>query len=153
VSLAGVSAAEASRTNVDATNVDATHVNPANVAAANVAATEVTAASMSATSVTAASTTSKGRCRDCSTAQKDSGDGYEQCFTQHQDLHHRVSSTKPCRRNFPSPRDLQDDPGQRQIATCAMRKSRASAAGASNFGVRLGSPRYRRAIPQAIIPA
>ena len=30
--------------------------------------------------------TSKGRCRDCRTTQKNSGDGYEQCFSQHQDL-------------------------------------------------------------------
>jgi hypothetical protein len=89
------------------------HMGPASaevastkVTAAEVASTKVTAASVSATSVSAtsmtASTTSKGRCRDSRTTQKDSGDGYEQCFSQHQDLHHRVSSTKLHRRIFPS---------------------------------------------------
>jgi hypothetical protein len=67
------------------------------VTAAEVAPTKVTA-SVSAASMTA-STTSKGRCRDCRTTQKDSGDGYEQCFS-HQDLHHSVSSTKLYRRVF-----------------------------------------------------
>jgi hypothetical protein len=67
-------------------------VTAAEVASAEVTATKVTAASVSATSMTA-STTSKGYCRDCRTTQKDSGEGYEQCFSQHQDLHHSVSST------------------------------------------------------------
>jgi hypothetical protein len=77
------------------------HMRPASaeVTAAEVAPTKVAAASVSATSMTA-STTSKGRCRDCSTTQKDSGDGYEQYFSHHQDLHHSVSSTKLCRRIF-----------------------------------------------------
>jgi hypothetical protein len=65
----------------------------AEVSAAEVAPTKVTAASVSATSMTA-STTSKGNCRDCRTTQKDSGDRYEQCFSQHQDLHHSVSMSK-----------------------------------------------------------
>jgi hypothetical protein len=79
------------------------HMGPASaeVTAAEVAPTKVAAASVSATSVTA-STTSNGRCRDCRTTQKDSCDGYEQCFSQHQYLHHSVSSTKRCRRIFPS---------------------------------------------------
>jgi hypothetical protein len=71
-------------------------VPTAEVAAAEVASTKVTA-SVSATSVSAApvtaSATSKGRCRNCRTAQKDGGSGYEHCFSQHQDLHHGVSST------------------------------------------------------------
>jgi hypothetical protein len=71
----------------------AAEVTAAEVAPTKVTATKVTAASVSATSMTA-STTSKGRCRNCRTTQKDSGDGYEQCFSQHQDLHHSVSSTK-----------------------------------------------------------
>jgi hypothetical protein len=72
------------------------HMGPAaaEVTAAEVAPTKVTA-SVSATSMTA-STTSKGRCRDCRTTQKDGGNGYEQCFSQHQNLHHGVS--KLCRR-------------------------------------------------------
>jgi hypothetical protein len=78
-------------------------VPPGKVTAAEVAPTKVTAsvsaASVSATSMTA-STTSKGHCRNCRTTQKDSGGGYEQCFSQHQDLHHRVSSTKLYRRIF-----------------------------------------------------
>jgi hypothetical protein len=79
------------------------HMGPASaeVSAAEVAPTKVTAAvtaAVSATSMTA-STTSKGHCRDCRTTQKDSGDGYEQCFS-HQDLHHSVSSTKLYRRIF-----------------------------------------------------
>jgi hypothetical protein len=74
-------------------------VTAAEVASTKVASTKVTAASVSAASVSA-STTSKGRCRDCSTTQKDSGDGYEQYFSHHQDLHHSVSSTKLCRRIF-----------------------------------------------------
>jgi hypothetical protein len=73
-------------------------VTAAEVAPTKVAPTKVTA-SVSATSMTA-STTSKGHCRDCRTTQKDSGGGYEQCFSQHQDLHHRVSSTKLYRRIF-----------------------------------------------------
>jgi hypothetical protein len=77
------------------------HMGPASaeVSAAEVTPTKVTAASVSATSMTA-STTSKGRCRDSRTTQKDSGDSYEQCFSQHQDLHHSVSSTKLYRRIF-----------------------------------------------------
>jgi hypothetical protein len=90
------------------------HMGPANVhmgaASAEVASTKVTAAEVAPTKVTAAvsatsmtaSTTSKGRYRDCRTTQKDSGDGYEKCFS-HRDLHHSVSSTKLCRRIFPSP--------------------------------------------------
>jgi hypothetical protein len=73
-------------------------VTPGKVTAAEVAPTKVTA-SVSATSMTA-STTSKGHCRDCRTTQKDSGGGYEKCFSQHQDLRHRVSSTKLYRRIF-----------------------------------------------------
>jgi hypothetical protein len=76
-------------------------VTAAEVAAAEVAPTKMTAASVSATSMTA-STTSKGRCRDCSTTQKDSGDGYEQYFSHHQDLQYSVSGTKLCRRIFSS---------------------------------------------------
>ncbi|WP_172842768.1 hypothetical protein [Bradyrhizobium erythrophlei] len=78
--------------------VTAAEVAPTKVTA-SVSAASVSAASVSATSMTA-STTSKGHCRDCRTTQKDSGGGYEQCFSQHQDLHHRVSSTKLCRRIF-----------------------------------------------------
>jgi hypothetical protein len=79
------------------------HMSPANVhtgaasaevTAGEVTATKVTAASVSATSVPAASmtasTTSKGRCRDRRATQKDSGDSYEQCFSQHQYLHQIV---------------------------------------------------------------
>jgi hypothetical protein len=63
-------------------------VSAAQVTSAEVASTtEVTAASVSATSMTA-SATSKGHCRDCRTAQQDSGGRYEQCFSQHQNLHH-----------------------------------------------------------------
>jgi hypothetical protein len=67
-------------------------VTAAEVASTKVAAAKVTA-SVPAASMTASST-SKGRGRNCRTAQKDSGNGYEQCFSQHQDLHHSVSSTK-----------------------------------------------------------
>jgi uncharacterized protein with LGFP repeats len=74
-------------------------VSAGEVAAAEMAPTKVTAASVSATSMTA-STTSKGRCRDCRATEKDSGDGYEQYFSQHRDLHHSVSSTKICRCPF-----------------------------------------------------
>jgi hypothetical protein len=81
--------------------VTAAEVAAAEVAAAEVAPTKVAAASVSTTSMTA-STTSKGRCRDCCTTQKDSGDGYEQYSSHHQDLHHSVSSTKLCRRIFSS---------------------------------------------------
>jgi hypothetical protein len=76
-------------------------VTATKVTAGEVAPAKVTAASVSATSMTAsASTTGKGRCRNCRTAQKDSGNGYEQCFSQHHNLHHGVS--KLCRRVFPS---------------------------------------------------
>jgi hypothetical protein len=76
------------------------HMGPASgeVTAAEVATTKVTATSVTAASVTAASATSKGYCRDCRTTQKDSGGSYEQCFSQHQNLHHSVSSTKTYRR-------------------------------------------------------
>jgi hypothetical protein len=132
------------------------HMGPANVragpasaevTAAEVAATKVSAASVSATSVTA-STTSNGHCRDCRTAQKDSCGGYEQCFSQHQYLHHSVSSTKRCRRIFPS--STQSSGRRRQVTTCAMRKLSASASSAIKLSVRVGcSRRYRRAIPQS----
>jgi hypothetical protein len=112
-------------------------VTSTKVTAADVAATKVTAAAVSATSVTA-STTSKGRCRDCRTTQKDSGDGYEQCFS-HQDLHHSVSSTKPYRRIFPS---LTRSSGQCSSTTsydCAMGKLSASASTAIKLSVSLGA--------------
>jgi hypothetical protein len=57
-------------------------VTATEVASAEVTPTKVTAASVSAAPVTA-STTSKGHCRDCRTTQKDSGEGYEQRFSQH----------------------------------------------------------------------
>jgi hypothetical protein len=63
--------------------VTAAKVTAAEVAAAEMASAKVTAASMSATSM-AASATSKGRCRDCRTAEKDGGEGYEQCVSWHQ---------------------------------------------------------------------
>jgi hypothetical protein len=81
--------------------VTAAEVAAAEMAAAEMAPTKMTAASVSATSMTA-STTSKGRCRDCSTTHKDSGDGYEQYFSHHQDLQYSVSGTKLCRRIFSS---------------------------------------------------
>jgi hypothetical protein len=90
------------------------HMGPASaeVTAAEVAPTKVTAASVSATSMTA-STTSKGRCRDCRTTQKDSGDGYEQCFSQHHDLHHRFQAPNFAGAFFRHRRDLQDNARRR----------------------------------------
>jgi hypothetical protein len=72
------------------------------VTSTEVTAAEVATAAVSATSMTASATASKGRCRDCSTTQKDGADSYEQYFSQHQDLHQcRVSSIKPYSRSFP----------------------------------------------------
>jgi hypothetical protein len=91
--------AEVPSSEVTAAEVAPTEVTAAEVATTEVATTKVTAASVSATSMTA-STTGKGRHRDCRTTQKDSSDSYEQCFSQHQDLHHHVSNTKLYRRIF-----------------------------------------------------
>jgi hypothetical protein len=75
-------------------------VTAAKVASTKVTAAKVTAAAVSATTVTA-STASKGRGRDCRTSQNESGGGEEQCFSQHQNLHHNcVSSATLCRRTF-----------------------------------------------------
>jgi sulfatase maturation enzyme AslB (radical SAM superfamily) len=87
-------------TEVTASKMTTTEVTTTEVTATEVTATEVAAASMSATSMTSASTTSKGHCRDCRTTEKDGGGSYEQCFSQHQDLHHHVLSIKRYRRIF-----------------------------------------------------
>jgi hypothetical protein len=87
---------------VSAAEATASKVASTEVTAAKAASTKVTAAAVTAASVTA-STASKGRCRDCRTTQKDSGGGEEQCFSQHQSLHHNgVSSATLYRRIFAS---------------------------------------------------
>jgi hypothetical protein len=118
--------------------VTSTEVTAGKVTAAEVAPAEVTAA-VSATSMTASATASKGRCRDCRTTQKDGADSYEQYFSQHQDLHHAVFRHQALQpQSSGHRRDLQDDARRRLAAAGTTRKSRASAASASNFSVRLG---------------
>jgi hypothetical protein len=97
------------------------------VTSAEVSSTKVTAAvSAAAVSTTsmAASTTGKGGCRDYRTAQKDTGNGYKQCFSQHQDSpSNSVSSNKPYRRIFfRHRRDVQDKARRRHVTACTMRK-------------------------------
>jgi hypothetical protein len=123
--------------------VTAGEVTPAEVTSAEVTPAKVTPASVSATSVSAASmtasTTSKGGCRDCRATQKHGGDGYEQCFSQHQDLHQIVvSSTKLYRRIFSVIDAIPQDNARRQgVATRTTDKLSASASSATNFSVRL----------------
>jgi hypothetical protein len=119
--------------------VTSTEVTAGKVTAAEVASAEVTTAAVSATSMTASATASKGRCRDSSTTQKDGADSYEQYFSQHQDLHHAVFRHQALQpQSSGHRRDLQDDARRRLAAAGTTRKSRASAASASNFSVRLG---------------
>jgi hypothetical protein len=118
--------------------VTSTEVTAGKVTAAEVASAEVTTAAVSATSMTASATASKGRCRDSSTTQKDGADSYEQYFSQHQYLHQCFEHQTLQPQFSGHRRDLQDDARRRLAAAGTTRKSRASAASASNFSVRLG---------------
>src|SRR6201995_5521723 len=126
-------------------------VTTSKVTATKVTAAKVAAASVSATSMTSASTTSKGHRRDRRTTQKDGGGSYEQCFSQHQDLHHRVLSIKLYRGIFlVIDAVFRTNARRRQFTTCTIRQLSANVSNAINFSVRPGYLYgYRSSITQS----